>query len=199
MHDPGEEYTMAVPGQEISNPRTGQRMIFHQTASSTNGSLLRIESIHPPTNRPEPEHTHPEQESSAEVQEGTLHFRVNGETRSVGPGERIVIPAGAPHTFWNESGKPARSIQEFRPALNIEGFFETYFAIAARGELDDKGDLPLLRIAVMLPEFSQSIRPTSPPWPLLRAICWLLMPIARARGYRTGLAKAPPQPSSSVA
>lgn len=190
---------MAVPGQEIFNPRTGQRMIFHQTASSTNGTLLRVESVHPPANRPEPEHTHPVQESSAEVLEGTLHFRVNGAVRSVGPGERIVIPAGAPHTFWNESGEPARSIQEFRPALNIEDFFETYFAIAARGELDARGDLPLLRIAVMLPEFSRAIRPTSPPWPLLRAICGVLGPIARARGYRPVVPYMPQEVSSSMA
>ena len=189
---------MAVPGQEIVNHRTGQRMLFHQTASSTGGTLLRIESVHPPTNRPEPEHTHPGQESSAGVLEGTLHFRVNGEVRSVGPGERIVIPAGAPHTFWNESGEAARSIQEFRPALNIEDFFETYFAIAARGELDDKGDLPLLRIAVMLPGFASAIRPTSPPWPLLRAICWLLGPIARARGYTPVVPYTPQQASSSM-
>lgn len=174
---------MARPGQEISNPRTGQTMVFRETASSTNGSLLRIESTHPPTHRPEPEHIHPEQESSAEVKEGRLHFRVNGTVRSIGPGEQIVIPAGAPHTFWNEGEEVARSIQEFRPALNIEDFFETYFALAARGELDDKGMPSLLRTAVMLPRFSRVMKPTSPPWPVLRAICWLLGPIARARGY----------------
>ena len=57
-NDPGEDYAMARPGQEISNPRTGQTMVFRETASSTNGSLLRIESTHPPTHRPEPEHIH---------------------------------------------------------------------------------------------------------------------------------------------
>jgi quercetin dioxygenase-like cupin family protein len=190
---------MAVPGQEIFNPRTGQRMLFHQTASSTDGTLLRIESIHPPTNRPEPEHNHPEQESSAEMLEGTLHFRVNGDVRSIGPGERLVIPAGAPHTFWNESGETARSIQEFRPALNIEKFFETYFAIAARDELDKEGSLSILRIAIMLPQFAQSIRPTSPPWPILRAICWVLKPLARARGYTPTVDYIPQQTSSPIA
>jgi mannose-6-phosphate isomerase-like protein (cupin superfamily) len=199
MKNPGEECAMAIPGQEIVNPSTGQRMLFHDTSSSTNGSLLRFESTSPPTDRPEPEHVHPSQESSGEVLEGTLHFRVNGDVQAVGPGEKIVIPAGMPHTFWNEGKETARSIQEFRPALNIEEFFESYFALAKRGELDEKGMPSMLRMAVMLPEFSGVIKPTSPPWPILRALCWLLEPIARARGYRNGVPEIPPQPSSSMA
>ena len=99
-------------------------------------------------------------------------------------GERIVIPANTPHHFWNEGDEVARAIQEFRPALQTEHFFETYFALAREGKLDEKGMPSLLQMAVLVPAFRDEMRPTSPPWPLLRGIAWLLGPIARARGYR---------------
>ncbi|HKG26725.1 MAG TPA: cupin domain-containing protein [Thermomicrobiales bacterium] len=176
---------MVHTGQEIVNPRTGQRMIFRQTARDTNGALLQIETVNPPHGSAEPEHVHVRQESSAEVLAGALHFRVRGEVRVVRAGEKIVIPPNTPHNFWNEGEEEARAIQEFRPALRTEDFFETLFGLARDGKLDEKGMPSLLQLAVMVPAFGEEIRPTSPPWPLLRAITWFLGPIARLRGYRS--------------
>jgi quercetin dioxygenase-like cupin family protein len=176
---------MAQAGQEIVNPRTGQRMIFRRTARDTGGALLQIETVNPPHGAPEPEHVHVQQESSAAVLSGTLHFRVRDEVRVVRAGETIVIPADTPHRFWNEGPEEARAIQEFRPALRTEDFFETLFGLARDGKLDEKGMPSLLQLAVMVPAFGDEIRPTSPPWPLLRALTWFLGPLARARGYRS--------------
>jgi quercetin dioxygenase-like cupin family protein len=176
---------MAHAGEEIVNPRTGQRMIFRRTASDSDGALLQIETVNPPRGLAEPEHVHVRQESSAEVITGTLHFRIRDEVRVVQAGEKIVIPPNTPHNFWNESEEEARAIQEFRPALRTEDFFETLFGLACDGKLDEKGMPSLLQLAVMVPAFGEEIRPTSPPWPLLRAITWLLGPLARRRGYRS--------------
>jgi quercetin dioxygenase-like cupin family protein len=173
---------MARQGQEIANPRTGQTMRFIETAGSTGGALLRIETVNPPTGRPEPEHVHPEQESSAEVLEGDLRFRVDGVEHVVRAGEKLVIPANTPHTFWNDGTAPARAIQEFRPALRIEDFFETYFALAQAGALNAEGMPSLLQTAVLLPAYAREMRPTSPPWPLIWLLGAVLGPIARARG-----------------
>lgn len=176
---------MAHAGKEIINPRTGQRMIFLQTAKDTGGALLQIETVNPPHGPAEPAHVHVRQESSAEVLAGVLHFRVRDDERVVRAGQKIVIPPNTPHSFWNGGEEEARAIQEFRPALRTEDFFETLFALARDGKLNDKGMPSLLQLAVMVPAFGEEIRPTSPPWPLLRAITWLLGPIARARGYRS--------------
>jgi len=69
---------VAHPEEEIHNPRTGQRMRFRQTGEDTDGALLQIESVNPPTGVAEPEHVHPNQESRAEVMSGTLRFVVDG-------------------------------------------------------------------------------------------------------------------------
>jgi quercetin dioxygenase-like cupin family protein len=176
---------MAYAGQEIVNPRTGQRMVFRQTAADTGGALLQIETVNPPHGSAEPAHVHVRQESSAEVLTGALSFRVRGDVRVVRAGEKIVIPPDTPHNFWNEGEEDARAVQEFRPALRTEDFFATLFGLARDGKLDEKGMPSLLQLAVMVPAFGDEIRPTSPPWPLLRAVAWLLGPIARRRGYRS--------------
>jgi quercetin dioxygenase-like cupin family protein len=98
---------VAHEGQEIVNPRTGQRMIFIEL----HDELLRIDSLNPPTPQREPVHVHPKQESGAEVLAGTLVFEVAGTQRRVGPGETIRVAANTPHRFWNDGSEDARSIQ----------------------------------------------------------------------------------------
>jgi quercetin dioxygenase-like cupin family protein len=166
-------------GSEIVNPRTGQRMRF----LPSDGSVLQIETVNPP-GPAEPEHIHPHQQSSANVLAGTLHFSVRGRVQVVHAGERIVIPPNTPHYFWNASEDEARALQEFRPALRTEEFFRTYFGLAGDGKLDEHGMPSLLQVAVMVPAFADVMRPTRPPWPVLRALTLLLGPIARMRGYR---------------
>jgi quercetin dioxygenase-like cupin family protein len=182
---------VAHQGQTIANGRTGQTMTFVEMTEE----VLRVESVNPAgVGEREPLHTHPRQESGAEVSRGELVFEVDGERRAVGPGESIAIPAGAVHRFWNEGDEDAHSTQTFRPALETAAFFELLFHLANEDELDAKGMPKLLQLAVMVPEFGEEIRPVSPPWPVLRVLTAVLGPIARARGYRprvTPSARAP--------
>ncbi len=171
--------------REIANPRTGQRMRFLLTAEDSDGELLRIETVNPPSGTFEPTHVHPRQVTSAEVVSGSLTFVVDGERRRVSAGEKITIPAGVPHAFCNDDDTDAVAIQEARPALRLAEFFETYFGLAERGELDEHGNPRLLRVAVLGPRFADEIRMVSPPWPVQRALFMLLGPLARARGYDT--------------
>lgn len=174
---------MAHRGQEIVNPRTGQRMRFLRTGAETGGDLLSIESVNPPTGVAEPDHVHPRQESRAAVRSGALRFVVAGQERRVGAGEAITIPAGVPHHFVNDGHDDAVSLQEFRPALRTAEMFEVLFGLAERGELDEHGMPSLLRLAVLAPAFADEIRVTRPPWPVQRAAFAILGPIARARGF----------------
>jgi mannose-6-phosphate isomerase-like protein (cupin superfamily) len=176
---------MAKAGDEIFNPRTGQRVIFLQTGAETNGKLLRSESYYPFAGAVEPEHVHPLQESGAEVISGSLCFRVDGEERQLRAGESITIPANTPHFFWNDAQEEeAHFIGWFRPALEIDRFFESFFGLAQDGKLNEKGLPSMLQLAVMVPHFGDEIRLTSPPWFVQRAIFGALAPIGRLLGYR---------------
>jgi quercetin dioxygenase-like cupin family protein len=175
---------VAKAADEIVNPRTGQRMVFLQTGQETNGGLLRNESYVPPAGDAEPEHTHPFQESGAEVISGSVRFRVGSEERSLKAGESITIPAGTPHFFWNDGDEEAHFVGWFRPALKIERFFESFFGLAQDGKLNEKGLPSMLQLAVMVPHFGDEIRLTSPPWAVQRATFGALAPIGRLLGYR---------------
>src|SRR5215207_7109618 len=175
---------MAKAGDEIVNPRTGQRMVFLETGQETGGQLLRIDSFNPPTGVPEPEHVHPFQESGAEVISGSLRFSVGGEDRSVKAGESITIPANAPHHFWNDGEEEAHSVGWFRPALKIDHFFEMFFGLAQDGKLNEQGLPSLLQLAVSIPYFGDEIRLVSPPWAVQRLIFGVLAPVGRLLGYR---------------
>jgi mannose-6-phosphate isomerase-like protein (cupin superfamily) len=174
---------MLHEARTIFNPRTGQRMRFLLTAAETNGELLRIETLNPPSAVAEPMHIHPRQDTRADVLSGALRFVVDGHERRVGPGESVSIPAGAPHRFWNDGDADAIAIQEARPALRLAGFFETYFRLAEQGELDHRGRPSLLRSALLGLEFAEEIRLVNPPWPIQHLTYTLLAPIARSRGY----------------
>jgi mannose-6-phosphate isomerase-like protein (cupin superfamily) len=171
---------MAYQGQEISNPRTGQRMKFLHLSPEE----LRVHTLNPPSSLPEPPHVHPHQDSGAEVLSGSLVFEVAGQRRPIAAGETITIPANTPHHFWNEGPDDAHAIQSFRPALDTAAFFETLFALAQRGHLDHNGMPTLFPLMVLVGEFGDEIRPLNPPWPLLRAVAAVLAPIARARGHQ---------------
>jgi quercetin dioxygenase-like cupin family protein len=175
----------------IHNPRTGQRMTF----VTDEPEVLEIDTLNPPSDQHEPEHVHPKQESGARVTSGALVFEVDGVQRRVTAGESIEIPANTPHRFWNDGTEDAHAVQWFRPALKTRAFFETLFALARDDKLDERGMPSLLQIAVMIPEFSDEIRPTRPPWLVQKAAAAVLGPVARRRGYQAtyeGVANSAP-------
>ena len=159
-------------------------MIFLKTGKETDGKLLEIDSYNPKTDSREPIHIHPKQESSAEVITGKLHFWVNGEEQVLGPGEKIIIPAGVPHYFWNQDGEEAHSIQRFSPALTIDQFFETFFALSRDGKLNEKGIPTFIHASMIMLRHRHDIRVTNPPW-IIQLITYVtLTPIGLLMGYK---------------
>ena len=167
---------MIGQGDQITNPRTGQVMIFLKTSTETNRELLQIECFSPHTLEWEPEHIHPFQENSFEIISGSCIFQLDGKEQVVGPGQSINIPANVPHHFWNASDTVAHYIQEFRPALKIDRFFETFFALARDGKLNKKGIPNLFHTSIIGLAYKDEIRLTKPPWVLQNIIYKILAP-----------------------
>ncbi|OGA45965.1 MAG: hypothetical protein A3G24_27365 [Betaproteobacteria bacterium RIFCSPLOWO2_12_FULL_62_13] len=82
---------------------------FERTGVATNDSEPRpaIRGKHvelgfyryPPSTRKQP-HSHPE-EQIVVITRGKLGYRVAGETRVLGPGEAVYIPANVEHENWS--------------------------------------------------------------------------------------------------
>ncbi len=146
--------------------------------------MCQIESWNDPHMPAEPHHRHPKQETRFWVLSGQLAFQISDETIYANAGETAVVPPNTPHHFWNDGDEVAHHMQEFRPAMKIDKFFETLFGLARENKLNERGTPNLLQLAVMLPVYRNEMRPMKPPWPILLPLAILLYPFAYARGYR---------------
>ncbi len=180
---------MAQIGQEIVNPRTGQRVQFVETASASAGARLVLECVSPSSAEREPEHVHPYQTSRFAVHRGALRFRIAGLERVVVAGEEVSIPPGTPHHFWVEGSESAEYRQVFEPALDTEAFFEALFGLAQAGRLSRSGMPPVLLLGVFGQTFWSTVRVTRPPRWLQRLTYAVLGPFGRLLGQRLPAAR----------
>ena len=172
---------MAKAGDIIDNPVTGERIVVLQSAQETDGELFAFELSIKPHGFVSVEHIHLKQEEIFEVTRGTIHFRIYGKEADAVAGQRIVVPAGTPHSWWNASDEEASTTVWVRPALNSESVFETLFGLARDGKTNKHGLPNIFQLAVIVAEYKETkVLLPSPVYGLLK----LLTPLARLLGYR---------------
>ena len=172
---------MAKAGDIIDNPVTGERIVVLQSAQETDGELFAFELSIKPHGFVSAEHIHLKQEEIFEVTRGTIHFRIYGKEADAVAGQRIVVPAGTPHSWWNASDEEASTTVWVRPALNSETVFETLFGLARDGKTNKHGLPNIFQLAVIVAEYKETkVLLPSPVYGLLK----LLTPLARLLGYR---------------
>lgn len=176
---------MARAGDELVNRATGLRIVFRETAQSTNGELLQVDWIGPPGWTTGPLHAHPRQEKRLEVLCGTLGLRADGAPRRHGPGEVAVIPPGIRHAAWNAGAGDVHVLVEFRPALRTEVALEALAALARDG-LTTAAGVPRnpLRLALVLRHFEDEVAFARPAPAVQRALLGPLAALGRALGYQ---------------
>ena len=174
---------MIRAGDTIENPVTGERIVFRQTSQETGGEAVVIETYVQPKGFVASTHVHPSQEERFEVLAGTVGFKIGGKKRIAGPGERITVPAGTPHRFWNAGEGVAHFVCEVRPALQFESLLETMFALAADGKTNKKGMPNPLRLAVIANAHFDTVRLPFPPAVMQRIGLALGAPVGRLFGY----------------
>ena len=93
------------------------------TGEDTNGKYALIEALVPPGGGPPP-HVHSREEEGFFILEGEITFTVNGEKVVAKAGTFANMPVGTPHSFKNESDKPAKTLISVAPAGLEKMFFE---------------------------------------------------------------------------
>lgn len=96
---------------------------FLVTGEDTNGKYALWEALVPPGGGPPP-HVHSREEEGFYVLDGEITFTVNGERIVAGTGTFANMPVGTPHSFRNESDRPARMLISVAPAGLEQMFFE---------------------------------------------------------------------------
>ena len=189
---------MIATGQSLTNPFTGETLVFRTTSADTNGERVVVEAFVEPNGAVAAAHVHPAQEELFEVLDGTLEFRLGKKRRLVArPGDRVLVPAGTPHRFENIGEETARFTCEVRPALGFEQLIETMFSLAEDGKVNKKGMPNPLRLAVIARHHFGDVRLPFPPAWLQRLGLALGAPLGRLLGYKpTYEPQAPKAPTA---
>jgi quercetin dioxygenase-like cupin family protein len=88
---------------------------FLATGEDTHGKYALWEAIVPPGGGPPP-HVHSREEEGFYVLEGEIAFTINGKKQVATAGMFANMPVGTPHSFKNESDKPAKMLISVAPA-----------------------------------------------------------------------------------
>lgn len=188
---------MVTQGQSLTNPVTGETLVFRTTSADSNGERVVVEAFVDPKGAVAAAHVHPAQDEIFEVLGGELEFRIRKQSFVAKPGDRITVPAGTPHRFRNLGTETAHVVCEVRPALGFEQLIETMFSLAADGKVNRKGMPSPLRLAVIARHHFGDVRLPFPPAWLQRIGLALGAPLGRLLGY--GPAYRPKQPTAPPA
>lgn len=171
-------------GTVIENPVIGDRLVLLDTSAETGGELLRFDLFARPGAPGPPEHVHPEQEERFAVISGTLRGRIDGEEREFSAGDKFVVPAGIPHTWWNDGDAEVQVRVELRPASRMASFLETLYGLAQDGKTNEEGVPNLLQLAVIAREYFDVNHVAHPPLAVQKLAFSILAPLGRLMGYR---------------
>jgi quercetin dioxygenase-like cupin family protein len=170
---------MAVAGQTIRNPQTGEELTFRRTAAETLGELVELDFRVDPGGAPAAAHVHPKQLERFDVHSGSLRLTMGGTELSLRPGDSAVVPPGVPHIWHAADGEELRMTVTFEPALTTERFFEEFFALANDGKTKPDGTMRVLDAARVLDDNRDFLYLPKPPVRLQKALFRLLAPVAR--------------------
>src|SRR5438046_1214252 len=115
--------TIRKPGEGRAIAVVGVVYRFLATGDDTNGKYSLWEAIVPPGGGPPP-HVHSREEEGFYVLEGEITFTIDGKKQVATAGMFANMPVGTPHSFKNESARPARMLISVAPAGLERMFFE---------------------------------------------------------------------------
>lgn len=162
----------------------GGRIVFRDTAGTTDGRLLRMDFFLSPGCGIAEAHSHPIQTERFEVVRGSVAGRIDGVEARAEAGESSEIEPGVRHGWWNAGEEEAQLVVEFRPALRTEEFFEEVFALARGGKTDERGVPKFFQKLVLLSEYGDEFRPADVPEVVARVLIRVLAPLAWLRRRR---------------
>ena len=111
----------------------GSIYLVTEPSEQSGGEWVEMEFTLPAACVPPPPHIHPQQVEEYEVIDGSFDVMVDGNWRTLSPGDSASVPAGTLHTFRNRSGQEVRVRNRHLPALRFEEYIERVQSTLAAG------------------------------------------------------------------
>jgi quercetin dioxygenase-like cupin family protein len=123
----------------FANPAINDAATFLKTSAETNGAYTLVEIELGKSDGP-PLHYHKTFSEKFEVKEGVLFLQIKKDKKKLNTGDSIVVPAGTPHRFYNETENNVRFHITFEPGhTGMENFIKIFYGLASDGLTDKKG------------------------------------------------------------
>ena len=125
--------------RRIHNPVQRDAATFLETSAETDGARTLVELEVSPGGRVNP-HEHTTYTEYFAVHRGRLTVRVDDAEVHLGPGDEAIVPAGAVHSWANETPDRAVAVVELRPGHpGFEKALRVAYGLAADGRVTAKG------------------------------------------------------------
>jgi len=175
---------MSRAGDVNENPITGERAVVRVGTEDSGGDLLVCDVYVRPGGRVAAEHVHPTIEEWFTVVSGRVGFRLDGRETVAQLGQRLHVPAGMAHDWWNAGEDEAHIVVEITPATRFEEAISNTWGLALDGKTNARGMPNLLQLALLAREFEDVLYFTKPPRVLQKILFGILAPVARLLGYK---------------
>ncbi|GIL86998.1 hypothetical protein Vretifemale_15100 [Volvox reticuliferus] len=168
----GQRYTVVTR----SNETGGQFFLMHAYCSGQTQGFYPGKPCSPPL------HIHDTQDEVFEAISGVLMVNLNGTELQIPIGEKVTVPAGIPHTYWNGGGsEPLQMWVRVSPGTPDEGFLEMVAALSLQfGGLNKVNPMQLV---LLFADYGLTL--ADMPEPLWLAAKKFLVPLARLLGFRS--------------
>ena len=171
-------------GSELVNPVTGERAVVRAMPTPENGHSLVVDLYLQPGAAVAGEHLPPALEEAFTVLSEQVGMRLNRHVVTAPLGERVVIPAGVRHDWWNAGDGEAYARVEVEPAERFLEMAHTLFGLAQDGKTNAQGMPNPLQLVLFGKEFEDVVVFTRLPHWIFNLAYVVLTPLARLLGYR---------------
>jgi quercetin dioxygenase-like cupin family protein len=173
---------MPRKGQILKNPGTGDIYEYLELSSDTNGERITLKQTIK-KGQLYPNHFHTLQDESFEVLTGKLTISSEGKTKTLFPGEKIVLTKNKTHNHYNNDDDPVTFIQTVSPALDFEYWMENIIGLTVDGKIQN-GKAGLLQDLVTLRYLDSKTFISNVPLGIQKMLMIVVGPMGRLFGYR---------------
>jgi len=174
---------MPVKGQIITNPISGDKFEFLETAADTNKERVTLKATVRSKGQLVPKHYHVLQDETYEVLSGQLTIILRNEKMVLKAGQEMALPKNIPHNHFNEKDEIVTYIQTVTPALDFEYLIENLVGLAADGR-SRNGKYGLIQELVTLKYLESKTYLADIPLGMQKILMNIVAPVGRLLGYR---------------
>jgi len=174
---------MPSKGQLLINPVTNDTFEFLETSKDTNGERMTLKQTVKTKGHLYPNHLHTLQDENFEVLSGKLTIWLEGKTKKISSGEKILLPRNKPHNHYNGDDEPVTFIQTVSPALDFEYLLENIIGLTIDGKMHN-GKAGLIQELVTLKYLDSKTFLPGIPLGIQKMLMNVVGPAGRLFGYR---------------